>query len=93
MSAELLPYLAGPGGAIIVCVLVGWGSYQLLVSKVLPIVEAAVARHLAQIDEMNSRWIEADRRNAEEHAKIMEMLVKLDTKVDKSVGCKLMDAA
>ncbi len=38
MSIEALaPYLAGPGAGLLVCLLVGAGSYTLIVSKVLPL--------------------------------------------------------
>ncbi len=56
MSPEsILPYIAGPGGAIAICVLVGWGIYRLLVHYAVPLMQGAVDRHLAQVDAMNER--------------------------------------
>lgn len=74
MSFEaLIPYLAGPGGAIVICCLVGWGVYRLMVFYFVPLLQAAIDRHLAQVDAM-------DERHSKEHQKIMD---RLD-----SYGCK-----
>jgi hypothetical protein len=64
---QLVPYIAGPGGAIVVCVLVGWAVYRLLVHVGAPLLKSAVDRHLAQVDEMNQR-------HSEEHRRIIEAL-------------------
>lgn len=72
MTTELIPYIAGPGGAIVVCVLVGAAVYRLLVYMVLPMLQASVDRHLAQVDEMNAR-------NAAEHQRIIQQLDQLPT--------------
>jgi hypothetical protein len=68
MSIEALaPYLAGPGAGLLVCLLVGAGLYKLVVSKVLPLIEGAVSRHLKQIDDMSER-------HHIEHTAILESL-------------------
>jgi len=64
---QLVPYIAGPGGAIVVCVLVGWAVYRLLVHVGAPLLKSAVDRHLAQVDEMNQR-------HSEEHQRIIDAL-------------------
>lgn len=65
MSFEaLIPYLAGPGGAIVICCLVGWGVYRLMVFYFVPLLQAAIDRHLAQVDAM-------DARHSKEHDRIM----------------------
>lgn len=48
----LAPYLAGPGAAVIVLVLVLGGLYRLVVTHAVPLVAQLGARHLAQIDEL-----------------------------------------
>jgi hypothetical protein len=50
--STLAPYLAGPGSAVLVCILIGWGGYKLMSDKILPLLETAVSRHLDQIDRM-----------------------------------------
>ncbi|MCP4732544.1 MAG: hypothetical protein GY872_20975 [Roseibacillus sp.] len=72
MTTELLPYIAGPGGAIVVCVLVGAAVYRMLVYMVVPLIQASIDRHLAQVDEMNAR-------NAAEHQRIIQQLDQLPT--------------
>jgi hypothetical protein len=48
----LAPYLAGPGAAAVVLVLVLWGLYTLAVKHLVPLVAALGKRHLDQIDEL-----------------------------------------
>lgn len=68
MTIEAIaPYLAGPGAGLLICVLVGLGTYKLLVAKVLPLVEGAVNRHLDQVDRMVEK-------HSEEHAAIIKAL-------------------
>ena len=64
---QLVPYIAGPGGAIVICCLVGWGVYRLLVHYFVPLVEGAVNRHLDQVDRMVEK-------HSEEHAAIIKAL-------------------
>ena len=72
MTTELIPYIAGPGGAIVVCMLVGAAVYRLLVYMFVPMLQASIDRHLAQVDEMNAR-------NAAEHQRIIQQLDQLPT--------------
>jgi len=76
---QLLPYIAGPGGAIVVCVLVGWAVYRLLVHFAVPLMQGAVDRHLAQVDEMNQR-------HSDEHRQIIDAL-------NNGSVCKFSEAA
>ena len=48
----LAPYLAGPGAAVIVLLLVGAAAYRLVDSAVIPMFARAIDRQLAQIDEL-----------------------------------------
>ena len=76
---SVLPYIAGPGGAIVVCVLVGWAVYRLLVHFAVPLMQGAVDRHLAQVDEMNQR-------HSDEHRQIIDAL-------NNGSVCKFSEAA
>ncbi len=51
-ATSLAPYLAGPGAAVIVLVLVLWGLYSLAVKHLVPLVAALGKRHLDQIDSL-----------------------------------------
>lgn len=48
--AEIAPYLAGPGSAVFVLVLVLYALYTLLVKHLVPLATALGKRHLDQID-------------------------------------------
>ena len=86
MSVETLaPYLAGPGAAVIICVLVGYVAYHILMKVFLPLFKASIERHFAQIDAMMSRHDEA-------HAKIMDGLTALQEKIGSS-QCKYVNGA
>ncbi len=64
---QVIPYIAGPGGAIVICVLVGWAVYRLMVYFFVPMLQGSIDRHLAQVDEMNQR-------HSDEHRQIIEAL-------------------
>ena len=66
----LMPYLVGPGAGLLVCLLVGAGLYKLVSTKLLPLVESTVARHLQQIDDMAER-------HASEHRAILDAIREL----------------
>ena len=86
MSVETLaPYLAGPGAAVIICVLVGYVAYHILMKVFLPLFKASIERHFNQIDAMMSRHDEA-------HAKIIEGLTALGEKVGNS-KCRYANGA
>jgi hypothetical protein len=86
MEVETLaPYLAGPGAAVIICVLVGYVAYHILMKVFLPLFKASIERHFAQIDAMMSRHDEA-------HAKIMEGLTTLQEKIVAS-QCRYVNGA
>ena len=48
----LAPYLAGPGAAVLVLLLVLGSLYQVTVKHIIPLASHAVDRHLAQIDKL-----------------------------------------
>jgi hypothetical protein len=68
----LLPYLVGPGAAVVCLLIVGAALYRLAVVHVLPLASAAVDRHLKQIDAL----IEGQRTEATHTAKALSSLEK-----------------
>lgn len=68
----LLPYLVGPGAAVVCLLIVGAALYRLTVVHVLPLAGAAVDRHLKQIDQL----IEGQRTEAAQTAKALAALDK-----------------
>lgn len=48
----LAPYLAGPGAAVIVLLVVLGGLYRLVVQVLVPMWSKAIDRHMLQIDEL-----------------------------------------
>ena len=64
---QLVPLIAGPAGAIAVCVLVGFGIYRLMVYMFVPMLQRSIDRHFEQMDELNNR-------NHAEHQRIMDRL-------------------
>ena len=50
--ASMAPYLAGPGAAVVVLLLVGGAAYRLAVQLLLPMMAKAIDRHMNQIDEL-----------------------------------------
>ena len=79
---QLLPYIAGPGGAIVVCLLVGIGIYRLMVYMFVPMLQRSIDRHFLQVDELNAR-------NHAEHQRIMD---RLDASIAQS-KCNYQEAA
>jgi hypothetical protein len=49
---SIAPYLAGPGAAVIVLMVVLYGLYVLVIKHVMPLASRLGDRHLAQIDKM-----------------------------------------
>lgn len=49
---SIAPYLAGPGAAVIVLMVVLYGLYALVIKHVMPLASRLGDRHLAQIDKM-----------------------------------------
>jgi hypothetical protein len=68
----ILPYLVGPGAAVVCLLIVGAALYRLVVMHVLPLAGSAVDRHLKQIDAI----IEGQRTEAAQTAKALASLDK-----------------
>ena len=60
MTVEgIAPYLAGPGAAVLVLLLVGLGVYRLVVNYVMPAAKAVVDRHMTELEAANQRHEDA----------------------------------
>lgn len=70
----VMPYLAGPGAAVIVLMAVLYGLYQLVVAHVVPLASALGKRHLDQIDSMLST-------QRAEGAAVMKTLSSIDRRL------------
>ena len=82
MNLETLaPYLAGPGAGLLICVLVGVGTYKFMASNVMPLVQNFVDRHLQQIDDMQARWDASDAKRESQHERIITLCTEIKTEV------------
>jgi len=84
-ATTLAPYLAGPGAATLVLLLVGAACYKLVVSHLIPMISKALDRHLAQIDTL----IQSQREEATQQTKALKALENavraLERRLDGSV--------
>jgi hypothetical protein len=81
-AAGLAPYLAGPGAAVIVLLLVLYGLYQLVVKHGMPLVQALGKRHLDQIDTLIGVQREEGRAIAKALGSIDRRLARLEGQTD-----------
>jgi hypothetical protein len=51
----LLPYLAGPGSAVICLLIIIAGAYKIAVNHLVPMGKIAVDRHMAELERANQR--------------------------------------
>ena len=66
MTVEALaPYLAGPGAAVLVLLLVGAGVYRLVVTWLMPATQAVVDRHMTELERAGQRHEDAVARHME----------------------------
>jgi hypothetical protein len=84
-AASLAPYLAGPGAAVIVLLVVLAGLYQLAVSHAMPLVQALGKRHLDQIDVMIATQREEGKAVAKALQTIDRRLARLEGVTDAGV--------
>lgn len=68
----VLPYLVGPGAAVVCLLIVGAALYRLVVVHFIPMASHAVDRHLKQIDAI----IDSQRVEAQQTAKALSSLDK-----------------
>jgi len=78
----LAPYLAGPGAAVIVLLLVGAAAYRLVDSAVLPMLGKAIDRHLAQIDALIATQREESKAVTRTLASIDHRLARIEGLTD-----------
>ena len=61
----LAPYLAGPGAAVLVLLLVGAGVYRITVNYLVPVVKTVADRHMTELENANKRHENAVSRHME----------------------------
>lgn len=71
---EALPYLAGPGSAVVVLLVVLGGLYNLTIKHLIPLMRAFGDRHLQQIDTLLAQ-------NKEESIAITRALQTIDSRL------------
>gem|GEM_PF-5207743 len=69
---SVAPYLAGPGAATLVLLLVGAACYRLVVSHLVPLATTSIDRHLKQFDAL----IESQKLEAQQTTKALTSLEK-----------------
>ncbi len=79
---SIAPYLAGPGAAVIVLMLVLFGLYKLVVGHGMPLVQALGKRHLDQIDSMIAVQREEGKAIAKALQTIDRRLARLEGQTD-----------
>lgn len=52
MSPQVLEYLIGPAGAVVVMAMMLYGVYKIVVERLLPLTERLAQRHLDQFDRL-----------------------------------------
>lgn len=75
----LAPYLAGPGAAVIVLLVVLGGLYRLVVQIAMPMLGKAIDRHMGQIDELI-------RVQKQESKAITQTLASIDRRLQRIEG-------
>jgi hypothetical protein len=78
-ATALAPYLAGPGAAVVVLMLVLGGLYKLTTTYLLPLANRALDSHLHRIDKLISA-------NQEESKAITRTLASIDRRLARLEG-------
>jgi hypothetical protein len=73
-TADIIPLITGPASALGICLLVGLGVYRIVANSLVPMLRAAIDRHLASVDEMS-------RRHQDQHERIISQLETVDRKL------------
>lgn len=70
---QLIPFLIGPGGSIAAMAMMGWAVWKILDTRIFPMAEAAINRHLTASDA-------AFARHSADHERIIASLDAIDLK-------------
>lgn len=73
-EADIIPLITGPASALGICLLVGLGVYRIVANSLVPMLKAAIDRHLDSVDTMA-------KAHQAEHERILQSLDKIDRKV------------
>ncbi|MCW3991539.1 MAG: DUF1664 domain-containing protein [Candidatus Bathyarchaeota archaeon] len=83
---ELIPALTGSGGSVLVMLLLASAAYKFLEKHLIPMLQAAITRHLDQID----RLLDKHDHTAKAIEDVSDEVTDLGRKVD-DVGRKVED--
>ena len=81
-AEALAPFLAGPASAVFVMLILLLGLWKLTTEKLIPLLSAALNRHLDSLDELVSG-------NREDHRVMVECLQRIEVKIDSDKESKL----
>ena len=73
-ESEIIPLVTGPVSALRICLLIGLGAYRILSQSIVPLIKAAIDRHLDSVDTMA-------KAHQAEHERIIAAVDKVDRKV------------
>ena len=82
---ELIPVLTGSGGSVLVMLLLASAAYKFLEKHLIPMLQAAVTRHLDQIDsllEKHDRTVKAVEDVSDEVTDLGRKVEEVHRKVD-----------
>ena len=81
-AEALAPFLAGPASAVFVMLILLLGLWKLTTDKLIPLLGAALNRHLDSLDELVTN-------NREDHRVMVECLQRIEVKIDSDKESKL----
>jgi len=81
-AEALAPFLAGPASAVFVMLILLLGLWKLTTDKLIPLLGAALNRHLDSLDELVTG-------NREDHRVMVECLQRIEVKIDSDKESKL----
>ena len=73
---SLAPFLAGPASSVFIMLLLLLGIFKVVKDQLIPLLAAALDRHLNQLDELVTG-------NRDDHKLMVEALQRIEIKVDK----------
>ena len=82
----LAPYLAGPGAAVVVLMVVLGGLYKLTVNYLIPLAQKALDAHLTRIDALITVQREESKQLAKTLLSIDKRLARLEGLTDSGIN-------
>lgn len=82
LAAGIAPYFAGPAAAVLCLLLVLFGLWRASVTYLVPMAQAAINRHLGQIDQMIAIQREEGKRIGDALQAQLALLTHIDKKLE-----------